>query len=148
MKRFKKYLSAEIGIEFKACLYFFAILFFYSCYRIIGGSMQASIPFMAEMILAAYIMGYIQVFWLRNFDESDHMGLFELAAAVGCSLIYAGLSYLLMWFDRKLGVTLIFAAFMLLTFICARLVYCWKRRIDTEQLNNELEQFKKSGGEK
>ena len=31
---YEKYLFDEIGIEFKACLYFFAILFFYCIYRI------------------------------------------------------------------------------------------------------------------
>ena len=31
----ERYLTNEIGIEFKACLYFFAILFFYCVYRVI-----------------------------------------------------------------------------------------------------------------
>ena len=64
----ERYLTEEIGIEFKACLYFYCILFFYSMYKVIGGSWDASIIHMAEMIFATYGMGYLQVYGLSNFD--------------------------------------------------------------------------------
>ena len=73
----ERYLTKEIGIEFKACLYFFAILFFYCMYRILTGSLDASIIHMAEMIFACYIIGYIQVYLLWNFDEAEALGLKE-----------------------------------------------------------------------
>ena len=62
----ERYLTQEIGIEFKACLYFFAILFFYCMYRLVQGIFDASMLHMAEMILAAYIIGYLQVYVFRN----------------------------------------------------------------------------------
>ena len=67
----ERYLTKEIGIEFKACLYFFALLFFYCTYRLCVGLMVADILHMAEMIFLAYIVGYIQGFLLWNFDEAD-----------------------------------------------------------------------------
>ena len=66
------YLTREIGIEFKACLYFFAILFFYCVYRLINGSREAGILEMAEMIVTCYIIGYIQVYVFGNFDEAEN----------------------------------------------------------------------------
>lgn len=72
------YLTKEIGIEFKACLYFFCILFFYSVYRVVGGSLEASIIHMSEMILLTYAMGYVQVYLLSNFDEGEHLGIKEI----------------------------------------------------------------------
>ena len=70
----ERYLTKEIGIEFKACLYFYALLFFYCVYRVCVGSTVAEILHMAEMIFLTYIVGYLQVYLLWNFDESDHLG--------------------------------------------------------------------------
>ena len=144
MEKFKKYLAQEIGIEFKACLYFFVLLFFYAMYRVIGGSMEASIIYLAEMILSTYIMGYIQVFLMRNFDEAEHFGIFEAAASLVCTLLYAITSYLCGWFDRKIGVTALFCGYMLFAYVCAFLVYKVKRDVDTKQLNEELKVFQRT----
>lgn len=144
MERFKRYLSAEIGIEFKACLYFFAILFFYAVYRMIQGSFYASIALMAEMIVTTYFMGYIQVYLLGNFDEAEQFGKREGAAAFLCTAMYTGLSFLLQWFDGNLTATVLFFFWMLLCYVCAFLVYKIKRDIDTAMLNRELDEFKKS----
>ena len=144
-KHFKKYFTTEIGIEFKACLYFFAILLYYSTYRIIGGSLDANIIVMAEIIASTYIMGYIQVYLLRNFDEAESFGPFELVAVTGCSLVYGAESYFLNWFDKDLVVSIIFVGYMLFCYLCVIAIYYFKRLIDTELLNEELEEFKKKG---
>lgn len=143
MNRFKRYLSEEIGIEFKACLYFFAILFFYSVYQLIQGSFYASIAVMAEMIFATYFMGYIQVYLLGNFDEAERFGIREGAAMLFCSFVYVALSFLLRWFDRNIPVTVLYFFWMLLCYVCAFLVYKIKRDIDTAMLNRELDEFKR-----
>ncbi len=144
MNRFKKYLYHEIGIEFKACLYFFVILFFYSVYRLIQGSFYASIAVMAEMIAATYFMGYTQVYLLGNFDEAEQFGEKEAMATLLCSFLYTALSFFLRWFDRNVRVTVLFFFWMLLCYICAFLVYKIKRDIDTAMLNRELEAFKQT----
>lgn len=143
MSKFKKYLAQEIGIEFKACLYFFVILFFYAMYKVIGGSMEANIIYLTEMILSTYIMGYIQVCFICNFDEGERFGVYEAAASLICSFIYTILSYLFGWFDRKTGVTVLFCGYILCAYVCAFIVYKVKREVDTIQLNEELEDFKK-----
>ena len=143
MSWFKRYLASEIGIEFKACLYFFAILFFYSMYQIWQDSFFASIILMAEMILSTYIMGYIQVYLLGNFDEAEQLGWREILASVFCSIVYSGVSFLGKWYDRNITITVLFFCYILFCYICVFFVYKVKRDVDTAVLNHELENFKK-----
>lgn len=138
----ERYLTKEIGIEFKACLYFFAILFYYCCYRLGVGSVVAEILHMAEMIFLAYIIGYIQVFLLWNFDEAESLGLREIAGIVICTTLYVGVSYLGKWFDRNLWVTVGFAAYVIFMYVCVYFVYKCRRKIDDKILNSDLELFK------
>ena len=135
------YLTKEIGIEFKACLYFFAILFFYCCYRMINHSFEASILHMAEMIFTCYIIGYIQVYLFANFDEADRLGKKECVGIAVCTLIYCLVSYFGNWFEKSIVVTLIMAAYLLLTYFCVFLIYKSKRRIDDKNLNEDLKLF-------
>ena len=135
------YLTKEIGIEFKACLYFFAILFFYCVVRIIGGSFVADMLHMMEMILACYVIGYIQVYLLWNFDEADALRGKEISGMVICTAVYTVLSYLFKWFDRNLIATFIFAAYVLLCYVCVFLIYKSKRYIDDKKLNEDLRLF-------
>lgn len=146
MKRFKKYLSVEIGIEFKACLYFFAVLFFYAMYQIIQGSLYASIILMAEMIFTTYIMGYVQVYLLGNFEEAEHFGIKEALSILFCTVIYTALSYLLNWYEKNLIATALFFFYVLLCYVSVFLIYRLKREIDTAELNRELEHFKNRKG--
>ena len=143
MSRFKQYLASEIGIEFKACLYFFAILFFYSMYRILQGSFFANIIVMAEMIFSTYIIGYIQVYLLGNFDEAEQLTWREILASVFCSVVYTGVSFFGKWYDRNITVTVLFFCYILFCYICVFFVYKVKRDVDTAVLNQELENFKK-----
>lgn len=146
MSRFKKFLSSEIGIEFKAGLYFFAMLFFYSLYRIGKGSIYADIIVMAEMIFAAYVIGYVQVFLLGNFDEEEQFGVKVGLASFFCSVVYTVTSFLLSWFDQNVLVTIVYFIYMLFCYVCMFLVYKIKRDIDTELLNKDLENYKKRKG--
>lgn len=136
------YLTREIGIEFKACLYFFCILFFYSMYKISCGIYEASILHMAEMIGMTYVMGYIQVYVLAGFDEGEHLRGRELFYMILCSLVYTGISFAAGWFDRKTVVSAGFFLYMMLVYLCAFLVYSSKRRIDEKLLNEDLKNFK------
>lgn len=138
----ERYLTKEIGIEFKACLYFFAILFFYCMYRLCTGRSVAEILHMAEMIFLAYVIGYVQVYLLWNFDESDDMGWREVTGTGICTAVYTAVSYLGGWFERNPYVTAGFAAYMILLYVCVHLVYRCRRRIDDRILNSDLELFK------
>ena len=137
----ERYLTSEIGIEFKACLYFFAILFFYCVFRIVQGKWEAGILHMGEMILTCYIIGYSQVFLFRNFDEATRLGGREWIGMVVCTSLYCLVSYFGGWFEKKIAVTLLFAAYVVLMYTCVFLIYKTKRRLDDKLLNEELKLF-------
>ena len=94
----ERYLTKEIGIEFKACLYFFGVLFYYCTYRLCIGVTVAEILHMAEMIFLTYAVGYLQVYVLWNFDEADAMSKKELIGIIICTIIYTVVSYIGNWF--------------------------------------------------
>ncbi len=137
----ERYLTNEIGIEFKACLYFFAILFFYCMYRLITGFDDAKIIHMTEMIFACYIIGYIQVFIFWNFDEADTLGIKECVGMIACTALYCILSYFCGWFEKSITVTLLLALYLIVTYVCVFFIYRSKRRIDDKKLNEELRLF-------
>ncbi len=146
MSRFKRYLSAEIGIEFKACLYFYVIIFFYGIFTLLQGGFEVNIFVMAEMILATYLMGYIQVFLLDNFDEAEEFKLKGILLSVLCSIVYAAASYILKWFDRNIYATGWFFLYIMFSYVCVFFVYKIKRDVDTKQLNEDLQKFKERKG--
>ncbi len=137
----ERYLTKEIGIEFKACLYFFAILFFYCVYRLVNQVYVADILHMTEMILLCYAIGYLQVYGFRNFDEAERLGGVEIAGIVVCTAIYTALSYVFGWFGREIGWTIGFVLYVLFLYLCVFLIYLTKRRIDDKKLNEDLELF-------
>lgn len=142
---FKNYFATEIAIEYKACLYFYAIVFFYCVFLAIKGEFQASVLYMAEMILTTYLMGYLQVYLLGNFDEAEKLGKKEAAYTLLCSALYTGVSYLFGWFDKSPAATLIFFGFLAFAYWCVYLINKIKRKIDTENLNDMLTKYKKAG---
>jgi len=135
------YLTKEIGIEFKACLYFFAILFYYCVYRMVCGIFDASIIHMAEQILTCYVICYLQVYLFGNFDEADKLRGREIAGMIICTGLYTAVSYIGNWFDRKIPVTLGFVAYILFMYVCVVMIYRTKRKIDDKKLNEDLKIF-------
>lgn len=135
------YLTREIGIEFKACLYFFAILFYYCMYRIICGIFDASILHMAEMIITCYVICYIQVYLFGNFDEAEKPGIKEIAGVIICTALYIFVTVLGKWFDGRLYVTIGFAVYLLVVYFCIFLIYRIKRKIEDKTLNEDLKLF-------
>ncbi len=138
----ERYLTKEIGIEFKAALYFFSFLLFYCCYRLYLGQSEASILHMAEMIFTAYIIGYLQVYLLWNFDEADALGPKEFFGMLLCTTLYTILSYACAWFDKNVYVSVGFFAYVVFVYICVFMIYKYKRKIDDKLLNQDLELFK------
>lgn len=145
-QKFIDYLSHEIAIEYKACLYFFAIMFFYCIYLICNQKYQADILILAEIIASTYLIGYLQVYVLKNFDESDRFGRQEIIFTTICSLIYAAVSFLGGWFGRELWVTAVFFFFLMFAYWCVYFINKIKREHDTKHLNEMLTNFKKIGG--
>lgn len=143
LTKFERYLAAEIEIEFKATLYFFCILFFEALYCLYKGSSSIPIPIILEMILTCYFMGYIQVYLLNNFDEADRLGPRELFGIILCTGLYTAVSHAFGWFGQNLLVTLLFAAYIVLSYACIFLVYLVRRRLESKILNEMLQDYKK-----
>lgn len=142
ISRFERYLTKEIGIEFKACTYFFGMLFYYCMYKICNGIYVADILHMTELIIMTYVMGYLQTFLLSNFDEADSITLKGVLYTVLCSSLYSGLAALCNWYDGSIPVVIGFGAYTALLYLCMYLVCKLRRRIDDKILNNDLENFK------
>lgn len=136
------YLSKEIAIEYKACLYFYSILVFYCIYLAGKGVFQASVFYLCEMIASTYLMGYLQIYCLNNFDEAEKFGGTEFLKTLLCSGIYTGASYLFGWFDKNILATVLFFLFFVFAYWCVYLINKIKRDIDTKNLNKMLVQYK------
>ena len=111
-------------------------------YRLCLGKTVADMIHMAEMIGLAYLVGYLQVYLLWNFDEADTIGKKEAAGIAVCTGIYAVVSYICRWFDRNIYVTVGFASYMIFLYLCVYLIYKCRRKIDDKILNSDLEMFK------
>lgn len=142
LRRIMKFWAVEINIEFKACLYFFAFLFYYCSYRRLCGIYNGLSIHMLEMILSTYAMGYIQVYLLGNFDESDRLGVKEAACILLCTGLYMGAAQIFGWFGGDFAPLLGFGGYAVLTYSCALLVYKIRREFDGRALNRDLERFK------
>ncbi len=141
-------LGNEIWIEYKACLYSFCVTVFYCIYLVCQKVYFASILIMFESIILAYLMGYVQVYLLRDFDEAERIGVWETVCIVGCSVVYTAASYVLNWFERSIPVTGLFFLFMLFSYFCVYLVNRIRRAFDTQNLNKMLADFKRGEQEK
>lgn len=146
MTRLERYLSKEIGIEFKAGLYFLFILFFYCVCRIMESNWNAGILHMTEMILLTYGMGYFQLFCLNNFDEGERLGLREVFYILLCAGIYTLVAWICKWFDKSL-LLLFFFLYLCVGYVCAYWLYKVKRDLDSKALNGELKEFQERNKE-
>ena len=142
MRKFEKILAKELGIEFKAAIYFYTIIFYYFVYQLLQGSSQVDILVLIEMMATTYIMGYIQVFLLGNFDEAEHVNLSVVVKVVCGAFIYTCVSFFGKWFDRNLVITGVYFVFMLFCYVCAYWAYSVKRVVSTREMNEELNTFK------
>lgn len=142
-EKFMHYLGAEVWIEYKACLYSYCMMVYYCIFLLCRRTYQARILILSEMVIAAYFMVYLQVYPLKNFDESDRFGKHELLSTLLCSFLYMLISYMLNWFERSFLATGLFFLFMLFSFCCVYLVNKIRRAYDTRNLNRMLADFKK-----
>ncbi len=142
LTRLERYLLEEIGVEFKACIYFFCYLFYYSMYKLLGGDTSASIIHMAEMIFLTYGMCYLQIYSMKKFDEGEEFKMRELLLSMVCSGMYTLVSWLGGWFDGNVPVTAGFFLYVILAYICGFLVYKIRRTLESKALNEDLKAFK------
>lgn len=137
------YLKRKIGVEIKCCLMFFLMLCFYCIYRWIANFTQAGIIHMLEMVLLAYVIGWIQNLLHYDFDEVDVLKIREWLLVIVSSVVYAIVGHFAGWFDGNAGVGVGFGFYIICAYLCSYLIYKIKRTIDAKHLNEDLSQFKK-----
>lgn len=135
------YLKRKIGVEIKCCLMFFLILCFYCIYRWIANFTQAGIIHMLEMVLLAYVIGWIQNLLHYDFDEVNDLKIRVWISVAVSSFVYAAVGHFAGWFDGNIGVCIGFGFYMVCAYLCSYLIYKIKRTIDTKHLNEDLHQF-------
>jgi len=136
-----RFLAKEAGIELKAALYFWCILFFYSGFRILQENWEAEIIHLFQMIFTTYGMGYLQMYVFSNFDEGERFTGKTLLYSGICSGIYVWAAYIFHWFDTSYTVLAIFFCYCMLAYLCAWWMYKIKRIGDTKILNEDLKAF-------
>ena len=139
----EEYLTRKIGVEIKCCLMFFMLLCFYAGYRLIGGFQEASILYMIEMVILAYILGWIQMLVGSDFDEVDTLNVKDWSVVVSGSAAYSLASFVFGWFERDLAISFVFAVYMVIAYLGIFLIHQIKRAIDAKLLNNDLQKFQK-----
>lgn len=147
VSRLTYFLAKEAGIELKAALYFWCILFFYSAFRILQGNWEASIIHLFEMIFTTYVMGYVQMYVFENFDEGEKFTGRSLLYSVVCSGIYTGIAYVFRWLERSYVALGLFFVYILIAYVCAWWMYKVKRIGDTRSLNEDLKAFQERSRE-
>ena len=145
-KALKIALFNEILIDFKACVYFFCVVFFYSVVRLCKGVHSVPILTLAEIIATNYIICYVQTYVFRDFDEADRFGKDEISGILMCATLYTAASLLFGWFDGSEAVTALFALYIIFTYVCVILCYIVRRKLDTKQLNRLLDHYKQNEG--
>ncbi|WP_251389666.1 DUF3021 domain-containing protein [Mediterraneibacter agrestimuris] len=144
--RWSQFLSREIAIEYKASIYSICVTFYYYIYQIIQHSLKANILYLMEIVFVCYLMGYVQVYLLQNFDEADSLGKKEVVKIIICSTLYTAISQILQWFDSCWINTVVFWGYIFSCYTCIFLINKLKRKIDTKRLNFLLDNYKKQGG--
>lgn len=135
------YITKKIGVEIKCCLMFFLILCFYCIYRWLTNFTQASIIHMLEMVLLAYLIGWIQNLLHYDFDEVDTLKLREWISVISSALVYSIAGHVAGWFDGNIVVCIGFWLYMACAYLCSYLIYKIKRTIDAKHLNADLHRF-------
>lgn len=98
---------------------------------------------MLEMVLLAYLIGWIQNLLHYDFDEVDTLNIRVWMSVIISSLVYAVVGHFAGWFDGNIDVCIGFGGYMVCAYLCSYLIYKMKRTIDAKHLNEDLHQFQK-----
>lgn len=138
----KTYLLHEIEIDFKACTYFFCVTFFYCAVELLAHRREVKILTLGEILAVNYLICYVQTYLFHDFDESDRFGRSEWIGIGVCTALYVLASLLFGWFGKSVPVTVCYAGFVVLCYICVMLCYMVKRKLETRRLNHMLAIYK------
>lgn len=96
---------------------------------------------MLEMVLLAYLIGWIQNLLHYDFDEVDVVKIREWLLVTVSSIVYAVVGHFAGWFDGNVSVCIGFGFYIVCAYLCSYLIYKIKRTIDAKHLNEDLYRF-------
>ena len=138
----ERWLTIKIGVEVRCCLSFFLMLFYYCVFRLLSASTQADIWHITQMILIAYLFGWVQALLHADYDEMDRLGAKQWLVLAASGAVYGVTAQIGGWFGENRVAALLFPLYMILCGLSTVLIYYIKRTIDARLLNSDLEQFK------
>ena len=143
----ERWLTIKIGVEIRCCLTFFLMLFFYCVHSLLLGAAEANIWHISEMVMIAYLFGWVQALLHADFDEIDHLGLKEWAVLLLGAGTYTLTAWLFDWFGGNGLATTLFLVYMIGCGLCTVLICRIKRAIDSKLLADDLKEFQQRSGD-
>lgn len=141
-------LSKEISIKYKAGIYSLCHLFYIAIFLMNQQIFQISLAQLAQIVLLAWFINHIEIYIFDNFDEADRISLKWWLSVLICSILYMIAAYVMKWFQGDSQVLLGFGAYQIFCYWGVYINNKIKRHIDSKQLNQQLNQFKKKKGAK
>jgi hypothetical protein len=147
MRKIIKWCSWEMKNEFMASGYFAAMLFMYCIIQWIYGEKQVDIVILIEMFAVNYVLSTLHKIFLD--DEKDYstndfviratiLSVVSLGAIIIASKIWG-------WFDgMPLWVGLSTYLILVISYIMVWILFKLRKKYDTEELNEQLSNYKKS----
>jgi len=140
--KWEEVLSQEIAIKYKAGIYSLCHLLYCALYLISQQRDQIGLLQLAEIVLLAWFINHLQVYFLDNFDEADQISGKWWLSAILCSILYMLAAGHLSWFGVDKLATIGFGFFQLFCYLGVYINNKIKRQIDSRQLNKQLQDFK------
>lgn len=144
-KKFKKYFTWEMAIEFYAAGYTLAILALYCIFAFINGQRSADILMMFQMLIVSYIIAVIQnIIFIGNKRFTKSQYSFRVALwHITSNTIGIIAAIIFKWFSAfSIWAIVLYIMFLISMFFVVWLFMGVNRDIDTESLNNLLIKYK------
>lgn len=142
----ERWLTLKIGVEIRCCLTFFLMLFFCCVYRLLTGTLEVCILHMAEMMLLAYLIGWVQALLGTDMTETDQLRPKEWAVLTLCAAASALACHLFGWLDGNALAAALYLLYMIGCELSTFLICKIKRAIDAKLLNAALHDFQQRSG--
>ncbi len=136
--KWEEILSQEIAIKYKSGIYSLCHLLYCALYLLSQQRDQIGLLQLAEIVLLAWFINHLQVYFLDNFDEADRIRGKWWFSAILCSILYMIAAGLLNWFGGDKLATIGFGFFQLFCYIGVYIGIECKVR-NNAQRNNESE---------
>ena len=144
--KWEEVLSQEIAIKYKSGIYSLCHLLYCALYLLSQQRDQIGLFQLAEIVLLAWFINHLQVYFLDNFDEADQISGKWWLSAILCSILYMLVAGHLSWFGGDKLATIGFSFFQLFCYLGVYINNKIKRQIDSKQLNKQLQDFKQRRG--